>query len=197
METEERNVLAKSTFTPNDVRMLQERRAVRRHGQVVLICILYGLFLSGMLMRIVWQTVKILIFKQPVYSAVSLWFTIVGILACTVFLIWFLCAPRRHAKRRMRQLSEAYPTVPTFTVTFYEDEIVLKRSESEHGARFCYPAVKRCFETPDLFVLETKERQFFSLEKAHLLVVDAPGFRRLITEKCPKAKCRFINDGGK
>ena len=197
METEERTVLAKSTFTPDDARMLQERRAVRKHGLVVLICILYGLFLSGMLMRIVWQTVKILIFKRPVYSAVSLWFTIVGILVCTVFLIWFLYAPRRRARRRMRQLCEAYPAVPTFAVTFYEEEIVLKSSERELGARFCYPVVKRCLETPDLFVLETKERQFFSLEKARLQVVDTPGFRKLIEEKCPKATCRFINDGGK
>ena len=197
METEERNVFATSTYTPTYETERQRFRAMRSYRRIVLLCLLYGALFAYLLVRIGIQLVKIFAFHVPVYAAISMWVSAVLLILFVYLFVSVLTAPRRNAKRRIRQLKEAYPAVPTFAVTFYEEEIVLKSSERELGARFCYPVVKRCFETPDLCVLETKERQFFSLEKTRLQVVDAPGFRKLITEKCPKATCKFINDGGK
>ena len=46
-------------------------------------------------------------------------------------------------------------------------------------------------ETDDLFLLWTKEKQVFSIAKQNLTGVDLAGFRALLQEKCPKAKCRW------
>lgn len=191
METEERIVLAQSVYTPSCETNLQLYRGIRRTWRIVLLCLLYGALFSVLLVRIGFNAVKIIAFDLPVYAAVSMWVSGVMLLVFAFIFVRTLIAPRRNAKRRMRQLLETHPAVPSITQTFYADEVVMKTADERNGAHLAYSVFRKVTETNDLFLLWTKEKQVFPVAKQGLTVTDVPGFRALIREKCPKAKCRL------
>ena len=191
MEAKEDIVLAVGKLTPSVETERQAYRAARRVFPLILLCIGCGTILFSQLFRIGLSVARILIFKQPVYSAVSLWIAVACILFAVFLLLWGLFAPRRSARRRIRKLKETFASVPTLTCDFCEDRIALRADEAETGIRYPYTAIRRCTETRDLFVLVTKEKQFLSVEKHRLALIDDAGFRTLIREKCPKAKVNW------
>ena len=188
METEERIILAKGTLTPRIDTERQAYRAARRAFPLVLLCVGCGIIAFSQIFRIGFSVARILIFDQPIYSAVSLWFAVVCLLFAGFLLLWGLFAPTRSAKRRLRRLKEAYASVPTVTCIFDADGIAVQYNGIETGMRCPYAAIRRCTETQDLFLLITKEKQFLSVEKSRLEYVDEAGLRALLAEKCPKAK---------
>lgn len=191
MEENERVILAKSAYTPSFETMLQAYRATRRPWVLVLVCVGCAMIITGQMVRIGIGVVQILIFDRPIYSAVSMWIAVLCVLFGVFLLLWTLFAPRRNAKRRMKQIGEMFATLPTGIAVFDADGIEMIETRAQQGVRFSYGVLKACTETEDLFVFLTKERQFFSVEKQRLELVDEAGLRRLIAEKCPKAKCRF------
>lgn len=194
METEERAALAQSTYTPTYEAERQRFRAMRSYRRIVLLCILYGALFSYLLVRIGIQLVKILAFHVPVYAAISMWVSATLLILFVYLFVTVLTAPRRNAKRRMRQLLEAYPSIPSVTQTFRADEVTIRSEDEINGARFAYSAIRRISETDDLFLFWTKEKQVFPVAKQGLSGVDVPGFRALMDAKCPKAKRRWRNE---
>ena len=186
METQEIMVSATGAYTPTAALELQKFRALRRIPMLVGACVGCGMIVMSQFMRIALSVAKVLIFDRPIYSAVSLWFAAVFVLAAAFLLVWTLTAPRRTAKRRMRQYREAYGTVPTWTVACTETEITLC-IDGAVFLRYAYAAIRRCVMTQDLFVLQTKEKQFISIEK-RTLSLDEAAFCAWIERKCPKAK---------
>ena len=185
---EERIVRAVGRLTPRVETERQAYRAARRAFPVVLLCVGCGMLVFSQFFRIALSVAKILIFDQPLYSAVSLWIAVVCIGFAIFLLIWGLFAPRRNAKRRIRRLKEAFGTVPTLTCFFYEDGIAVQADGAETGVCFPYSAIRRVKETRDLFLLVTKEKQSVAVEKDRMELVDEAGFYALLQEKCPKAK---------
>jgi hypothetical protein len=194
METEERTVLAQSTYTPTYETERQRFRAMRSYRRIVLLCILYGALFTYLLVRIGIQLVKIFAFHVPVYAAISMWVSAVLLILFVYLFVTVLTAPRRNAKRRIRQLLETHPTVPSVMTTFYEDEVVIRSEGERNGLHLRYSVFRRIAETDGLFLLWTKEKQVFAVAKQGLAVVDPAGYRALIREKCPKATCRWRNE---
>ncbi len=190
METDLKPVLAQSVYIPSFRTELQAFRARRSHRRIVLLSILYGALFAYLLVRIGIQAVKIFAFDMP-HAVVSMAISGVLLLLFVFLFITVLTAPRRNAKRRMRQLLETHPAVPSVTTTFFEDEVVIRSDDERNGLYLQYPVLKRITETDDLFLLWTKEKQVFSIAKQNLTGVDLAGFRALLQEKCPKAKCRW------
>ena len=190
METDLKPVLAQSVYIPSFRTELQAFRARRSHRRIVLLSILYGALFAYLLVRIGIQAVKIFAFDMP-HAVVSMAISGVLLLLFVFLFITVLTAPRRNAKRRMRQLLETHPAVPSITQTFYADEVVMKTADERNGAHLAYSVFRKVTETNDLFLLWTKEKQVFPVAKQGLTVTDVPGFRALIREKCPKAKCRL------
>ena len=191
METETRTVYARGMLTPTPETELQAYRATRRVFWLILLCVGCGMIIASQLFKIGFSLVRILIFEQPVYSAFSLWLGAAGVVLAVLLLIFGLFTPRRSARRRIRRLKETYGEIPTLICEFEEDGVALRSDRADAGVRFAYPAIRRCAETKDLFVLLTKEKQFFSVEKQRLEYVDEAGFRALIRAKCPKAKVNW------
>ena len=180
MEVKEETILARSVFSVTYEELLDLFRAARRRWRVVLYCVLYGLLILGF-------AVFIIVKLQSLDSVFSLSIEIVGMLLSIFLLVWFLLAPRRAAKRRMRQLSEAYSVIPKSIVELTNNDIAVKDETDEHGMRFSYASIKKCIETRDRFVFLTREGQLFTVDKQGLEITDVPGFRNLIREKCPNA----------
>ena len=191
METETRTVCARGMLTPTPETELQAYRATRRILWLILLCVGCGMIIVSQLFRIGLSLVRILIFDQPVYSVFSLWIGAASIVLAVFLLIFGLFSPRRSARRRIRRLKETYAEIPTLICDFEEDGIALRTDKAEAGVRFAYSAIRRCTETKDLFVLLTKEKQFFSVEKQRLEHIDEAGFRAFICAKCPKAKVNW------
>ena len=190
-EPEDRVLFARGFLTPTVQTELQAFRAARRVLPMVLVIVGCGMIITSQLMRIGMGIAQILIFDRPIYTAISMWIGAICVLFGVFLLVWTLLAPRRSAHRRMRQLKERYPETPTIVVEFLPDGIALCTDRGETGIRFAYASIKRCIETQDLFVLLTREKQVLSLEKQRLAFADEAGFRRLIRDKCPKAKVNW------
>lgn len=189
METDLKPVLAQSVYTPSFRTELQAFRARRSHRRIVLLSILYGALFAYLLVRIGIQAVKLFALDMP-HAVVSMAISGVLLLLFVYLFVTVLTAPRRNAKRRMRQLLETHFTVPSVTTTFFEDEVVIRSDDERNGLHLAYPVIKRITETDDLFLLWTKEKQVFPVEK-RTLTVDGAGFRTHIREKCPKAKVNW------
>lgn len=194
METEERNVFATSTYTPTYETERQRFRAMRSYRRIVLLCLLYGALFAYLLVRIGIQLVKIFAFHVPVYAAISMWVSAVLLILFVYLFVSVLTAPRRNAKRRIRQLLETHPSVPSETAVFFDDEIVLKNEGEQNGLHLRYSVFRRISETNDLFLLWTKEKQVFPIAKRGLCGVDPAGFRAWMDAKCLKAKRRWRNE---
>ena len=190
MELQERTVWARSAYTPTKETELQINRSLRKVRTTVMVCIGCGMIIMSQLFRIGLTVLRVIIFKQPIYSAVSLWTGIAGILLAVLLLVWSLIGPRRAAGRRMRQYAEAYETVPTRVVEFTPDGISI-RSDGEAAMGFAYSAIRKCVETADLFIFMTKEKQLFAIEKQRLELTDLEGFRGGLCKTCLKARLRL------
>ena len=192
---EERTVLASAAYTPTAASERQIYRAMRPRWRIVLLCILFGALFVFLLVRVGIQVAKIFVLDLTVYTVISLAMSALQVLLFVFLFVWMLIAPRRAARQHIKQLKEMYPEPPTMRCAFESDGIALQ-SGAWNGVRFAYASIAKCLETEDLFVLQSKQKQVFSIEKQTLTGVDVPGFRALIREKCPKAKCSFDLDGG-
>ena len=185
---EESSILAKGSLTPSNETLLQAYRATRKPWTLILVCVGCGMIITSQLVRIGMGVAQILIFDRPIYTAVSMWIAVLCVLFAVFLLVWTVIAPRRYARRRMRQIREMFPTVPKMLARFDADGVSVTDEGTDRGMRFVYPVVKKCFETQDLFVFLTKEKQFFAVEKQTLELFDGSDFHRLIEKLCPKAK---------
>ena len=190
MELQERTVWAKSAYTPTKETELEINRTLRKVQTVIMVCVGCGMIIMSQIFRIGMAVLRIIIFEQPIYSAVSLWTSIAGILLAVLLLVWALIGPRRAARRKMRQLAEAYETVPTRIVEFTSEGISI-RSDGEAAMGFAYAAIRNCVETANLFVFMTREKQLFAIEKQRVEPADLDAFRSGIERVCPKARVRW------
>ena len=190
MELQERTVWAKSAYPPTKETELEINRTLRKVQTVIMVCVGCGMIIMSQIFRIGMAVLRIIIFEQPIYSAVSLWTSIAGILLAVLLLVWALIGPRRAARRKMRQLAEAYETVPTRIVEFTSEGISI-RSDGEAAMGFAYAAIRNCVETANLFVFMTREKQLFAIEKQRVEPADLDAFRSGIERVCPKARVRW------
>ncbi len=184
----EYNEPARARFVLSEAYARELYRSMRSRVLIILGIVFAGPVFVYCITKIAWRAVFSYVTGAAFWEGVSMWLAVALLVAYVAGLVWLLFAPRRRAKRLVRRLGELYGTPTELRMTFLSDALHVQTAADDTGIRLSYPVFVKCVETPNLFLLITKEKQAFPVAKQGLLDLDEAGFRTLLELKCPNAK---------
>lgn len=194
MEQREPILSARARFVLSQEYMLEQQRSLRPHWLLVLGIVLGVPVVVYCITKVAWRAIFSYVTGAAFLEGVSMWLSVALLLAYIAAFIWILFRPRRAAKRYARRARELFGELPELRMSFFPESMLLQSPASESGMRIDYGIVRKCVETPNLFLLITKEKQVFPVAKTGLCDIDNAGFRALMNLKCPNAKRNWRNE---
>jgi len=154
------------------------------------------LFSLGSLGYIIYNFIRLVQWSkytgQPIYGETLFWICLACFALYTYLIVRVFIGASVFSKREQKRRREMYGTEQfEIEASFFDDKIDFQNLVSRALTHPSYSVFRSLFETKDLFLLVTREKQVYMLAKDGFEGTDAAGFRRFMDEKCPNAKRRW------
>lgn len=185
---ENQEAQARARFVLSDTYAREMYRSMRPRVLIILGIVLFVPVLVYCITKIAWRAIFSYVTGTAFLEGVSMWLAVALLLLYLVGFVWLLFAPRRRGKRLVRRMQELYGAPIEMRVNVLPDALEVRMTSEDSGVRLAYPLIRKCLETPNLFLFVTKEHQVFPIAKQGLLDVDEQTFKHMVELKCPDAK---------
>ena len=181
---EERKILSKNTFTPDQTHYEQAYAEMTKLSDLLL----FGFVVLMALVLVVSSIVT----KSPFFGRDNLVPLIALGLAFVIVLVQHFLLPKINAKRSVRRIRETFGDLAELTVTVDETGVSMYNAANDSTAKFAFRSCAKCSESRELRLLRTFARQTVMVSKTGFTDgFDEASFKALMREKCPNAKCKW------